>query len=306
MMKVFLTGAAGFVGSHVARLLVGRGCEIHALIRPGTSRERIKDIESSLNIIEGDLTSQSLWFAALKKARPQMCIHLAWIATPGVYLKSLENLELVGSTLRLARSLSDIGCKKLAGVGTCFEYDTAAGVLSESSPTRPRTLYAASKVALQSILDQFSKLTDMPVVWPRLFYIYGPGENERRLVPTLIRSCLQGVPVELSSADKVLDYLHVEDTASAIWAAASSDLTGPVNIGSGQAVTLLELSEKISHLTGTSGLFRFGAKSDEPDDPHKVLSDNRRLRDIGWTPKYSLDDGLQNVIDWWRRKDKER
>lgn len=306
MPRVFLTGAAGFVGSCVARLLVREGCEIHALIRPGTSRERIKDIESHLNVIEGDLASQNQWSAALEKARPQMCIHLAWIAAPGVYLKSLENLELVGSTLRLARSLSDIGCKKLAGVGTCFEYDTDLGILSESSPTRPKTLYAASKAALQSILDPFSKLTGMSVVWLRLFYIYGPGENEKRLVPTLILSCLQGVPADLSSADKVRDYLHVEDTASAIWAAASSDLTGPVNIGSGQAVTLLELSEKISRLTGTAGLVRFGAKPDDPDDPRKVLSDNRRLRGVGWTPRYSLDDGLQNVIDWWKRKGKEK
>ena len=153
---------------------------------------------------------------------------------------------------------------------------------------------------MQITLDRFAIVSDIQFVWPRLFYLYGPSEDKRRLVPTLIRSLLAGEPVKLTSKDKVRDYLHVEDVASALWHTAKSDLTGPVNIGSGQPVTLGDLAQKISKITGSSGALQFDALPNDPSDPAHVVADNRRLLQTAWKPKYTLDEGLRNTIDWWK------
>ena len=140
MTRVLLTGANGFIGAHVARALVGQGHEVHALVRR-------PPVVSGLVISEGDLTDSDAVRAAVTRARPDVCVHLAWYAAPGKYLHAVENLALVEATLDLARRLADAGCTRLVGAGTCFEYDTrGTEPLSETSRTAPGSLYAASKL----------------------------------------------------------------------------------------------------------------------------------------------------------------
>src|SRR4051812_32231738 len=129
-MRVLLTGATGFIGSNVARALRRDGFEVHALSRP-----------------EVDLRDADAVDRAIERAKPEMCIHLAWYAEPGKYLHAKENLALVGATLRLAERLHEAGCKRFVGAGTCFEYDTSQGRLSESSRLGPKSLYATCKLA---------------------------------------------------------------------------------------------------------------------------------------------------------------
>lgn len=300
-MNVLVTGAAGFIGARLLRILVSEGCRVSALVRPNTSRELSRDLESRIQIVEGDIQSNETG-RTVESLRPEICVHLAWITTPGVYLSSPENLNLVTGSVKLATVLASSGCRKMVAAGTCFEYDTSLGVLSENSPVAPRTLYAASKLALYTMLNKYTSLTKMKFAWPRIFYLYGPGEHDRRLVPTLVRSFLKEEPVKMTAPDKVRDYLHVDDVASAIWAVAKSDHQGPVNIGSGAGVTLGFLSEQIARLTGKPNQAKFNALPDDPADPAAVQADNRLLRSIGWKPKYSLDDGLKNAIDGWRAR----
>src|SRR6185295_8451441 len=120
-MRVLLTGATGFIGSNVARALRKGAFEVHALSLP-----------------EVDLADADAVDRMIDRVRPEMCIHLAWYAEPGKYLHAKENLALVGSTLRLAERLHAAGCKRFVGAGTCFEYDTSQGRLSESSRVGPQ------------------------------------------------------------------------------------------------------------------------------------------------------------------------
>ncbi len=299
-MKVFLTGATGFVGSHLARLLVREGVETHALVYAEHPQDMIDDIREDIRTIEGDFLEPQSWEKAVSGLRPDLCFHLAWNTTPGAYLHDRMNLDLVAASLRLAQILARSGCRRLVSVGTCFEYDVSTKILSESSPTRPRTLYAACKLSLLTALDAFCRESGMSFAWPRLFYLYGPGEHPRRLVPTLIQSFLEHRAADLTSGDKIRDYLHVEDVASALWAVARSDLGGPVNIGSGSALTIRDLAEEIASLVGVANLVRFNARPDDPADPRCVLADNRKLMDSGWKPTYNLKDGLRNTIRWWK------
>ncbi len=153
-MKVLVTGIGGFVGSFFARLLVNQGYDVHGIVRTTTDLWRIQDILSSIHLFSADLQDYSRINTYLKELKPDWCIHLAWYAVPGKCLQSSENLNSLQASLNLVSQLAQVDCQRFIGVGTCFEYDFSFGYLSESSPTKPLTLYAATKVALATTLSQ--------------------------------------------------------------------------------------------------------------------------------------------------------
>jgi UDP-glucuronate decarboxylase len=299
-MRVLLTGATGFIGSHVARRLVTAGCEVHALIRPGSDPWRLRDVLPSLALVPCDLFAARERLEHLDRIRPELCLHLAWYAEPGKYWTSPENLRFVSTSLELANELAGLGCKRFVGAGTCAEYDTDHGYLSEMSPILPRSLYAASKLGVWLILEQLAKETGMEVAWLRFFYQYGPYEDRRRLVPAVIRALLRGETARTTAGAQVRDMLHIEDVAAAVWAVARSNLTGPVNIGSGQPVTVRQIVEAIGRLLHRPDLLALGALPYSASEFMFVCANNRRLRETGWTPRFDLDEGLRTTVEWWR------
>lgn len=302
-MRVLLTGATGFIGSHVARLLVRESCEVHALVRESSDLWRINDIIPLLHLARCDLMASDRLSAHLERIRPDLCIHLAWYAIPGKYLTALENLSLLRASIDLASRLATLGCKRFIGIGTCFEYDTSLGYLSETSPTKPHNLYAASKLALQVVLEQLANVTAMEVAWLRLFYQYGPFEDERRLVSSVICSLLRNHEAKVTKGEQIRDFLHVEDVAAAIWAVARSDLSGPVNIGSGKPVAVRDIVTKIGAILGRSELIAVGALPHNLSDPMFICANNRRLSEnTTWVPQYDLEKGLQHTVAWWQRR----
>jgi len=300
-MKVLITGASGFVGSHVARLLVAEGCEVHVLVRESSNRWRIQDILPSMYLWQSDLVAFENVNTYLQEIKPELCIHLAWYAVPGKYLNSQENLDSIQASINLLSQLAELGCKRFVGIGTCFEYDLSLGYLSESSLTKPITLYAATKVALSTILQQFAQITEMEVAWIRLFYQYGPMEDERRLIPGIISSLLRDEVVKTTKGEQIRDFLHIEDVASAIWAVAKSNVSGVVNVGSGQPVTVGQIALELGNLLGKPDLIHLGALPYRPNDPMFICANNELLRKkTDWTPKYNLTTGLKNTIEWYK------
>jgi nucleoside-diphosphate-sugar epimerase len=283
-MRVLLTGATGWIGSHVARELLRRGHEVHGTIRPTSDRRRIRDLESRLRLHEAPMDSVPV--------ETDLAIHLAWTVVPGKYVTAPENRDCLEASVRL---LSRLKCRVVCA-GTCFEYDTTLGRLREDSLTRPTSLYAECKDALRRVVE---KRPDS--AWVRFFYQYGPWEDERRLVPSMIRSIQRGEPAKLSPGDQKRDYLHIEDVASAVCAVAESPLVGPVNIGSGEAPSLKEIAGKIGALGGRPDLIQMGAVPYYEGEPMLIVADNAKLRTTGWTPKYGLDAGLRHTFDWWRQ-----
>ncbi len=305
MTRVLLTGATGFIGSQIARALVEQGCEVHALVRPSTEGARglfrLDDIVSKLVIHLGDLTDATSVAAAVTLARPELCVHSAWYAAPGKYLHAVENLALVEATLDLARRLGDSGCRRLVGLGTCFEYDTSLGYLSEASPTLPLSLYAASKLGVFHILQKFAEISKMSFAWARLFYQYGPLEPEGRLTSHLMGSLLRGETADVTAGEQVRDFLHVSDVASAICAIATGHVTGAVNVGCGVPITVRQLVTTLGRLCGASDKIRFGAIPYRANDPMFVCANNAKLLATGWRPRFDLDSGLLHTMDAWRK-----
>ncbi len=295
-MRVFLTGASGFIGAQVARLLLDHGHEVAALVTPDQVPWRLTEILGRLTLIEGRL-GQAL--PELTTFAPEACLHLAWYAVPGKYLTAAENITLVMDSLALLQRLIEVGCKQVVMVGTCGEYDTDAGYLREGGETKPMTLYAAAKLSLSLMGTQVAAAAGVQFAWARLFYLYGPMEDKQRLVPALINALGRGEPFRTTPGEQIRDYLHVADVAAGLVTLIEQQASGVYNIASGVPISIRTLVETIGDLMGHTDLLQIGAIPYRNWEPPFICGDNSKLRALGWQPRYRLRDGLQQTIAWW-------
>ena len=333
LTRVLVTGAGGFIGSHVARILARQNCEVFALVRklsedgsqsgeigpglnpdPGSSQEadiistkslRGNERDSahrSIRVVALDLNDHVALRSALRDIRPATAIHLAWYTEPAKYWNAPENLDCVGMSLNVARALADCGCRRLLAAGTCAEYDWDYEELSEeSTPLKPRGLYGVCKNALRETLEFFSRQNSIQFAWLRFFYLYGPGEAKERLVPSIILSLLRGHRAQCTAGEQIRDFLYVEDAAAAVAAVAKSAETGPVNLASGRPVKIRTLVETIARILDQSDRLDIGAIPDSRCEPARVVADPTRLfRRIGWQPSFTIDHGLLRTVNWWK------
>lgn len=266
------------------------------------SAPRLAGDAGDVSIITGSIQDRDRLRQSLSDWRPDACIHLAWYAEPGRYLESPENLSALDGTLALLQVLIDVGCSTVAMAGSCAEYDTDQGWLEEDTPLRPRTVYAASKAAASMLVQQLSKDTDTSVAWARIFYPYGPFEDRRRAVPALILSLLEGRRFAASSGEQVRDYVFGRDVADAFVTLIDQRASGAFNVASGVPITVRQLMETIGDQMGGRELIDFGAAPPRAWEPRFIAGETARLRSLGWSPRYSLDRGLEETIEWWREQ----
>lgn len=269
--KILLTGASGFVGRQVARALIEAGHGLAVTMRPG-GLERSGVGADEADVIEtSDLFSESEDWWSSHMTGVDAVIHAAWYVEPGKYLDSPRNVDCVAGSLRLADAARRAGVGQFIGIGTCFEYRLPNAHITADAALGPVTLYAAAKLALYHMLERRFAESATQLTWARLFYLFGVGEHPARLFPMLHRKLAGGETVELSSGDKVRDFLDVAEAGSMIARAVESEQTGVVNICSGKAVTIREIAEEIADLHGRRDLLRFGTASVHPRDPFAVV-----------------------------------
>jgi nucleoside-diphosphate-sugar epimerase len=193
-------------------------------------------------------------------------------------------------------------------VGSCAEYDWRYSFCKEGlTPLNPNTVYGTCKQSLQQIFDSIINTMDISGVWGRIFFLYGPHEHPARLVSSVIRSILLDRPADCSHGNQMRDFLYVKDVADAFVALLESNISGPVNIASGQPLPLKEIIYKIAEKLNRPDLVRLGALETPADDPDLLAGDTNRLfNEVGWQPKYNLDQGLEETIVWWRNNMKEQ
>jgi nucleoside-diphosphate-sugar epimerase len=299
-MRVLLTGATGFIGSHIARLLVAEGHTVIAIVRPQSSRWRIQDIEDRLEILSGDAYRLNGLRPELDRVSADICLHMAWDSTDGWAAPS--NVDCVAGSVTLLRAVLEGGCKRLIVAGSAFEYRAAEGALSEESVVEPHDLYGASKQAVHLVAAQLAKMHGASLVWLRIFNTYGTYDDQRRLVPSIVRALLNDETVATTGGAQIRDYTHADDVASAIWQVATSGYEGPINIASGVPVTVREVALTTARLLGKTDKLRLGEIPYPPREPMLLLADARRLREqIGWTPRYDIETGLANTVEWLRQ-----
>jgi nucleoside-diphosphate-sugar epimerase len=303
MKSVLLTGATGFIGRHTLPLLLERGYQVHA-VTPEPLHERQEGVQYH----EADLLDPLQLADLVAAVQPTHLLHFAWCTAPGDYWTSLDNLRWVQASLSLLQAFSQHHGRRVVMAGTCAEYDWQYGYCSEGlTPLSPVSLYGICKHSLSLIVQRFCAQTELSGAWGRIFLLYGPYEHPDRLVPTVVRSLLQGVPARCSRGSQVRDLLHVHDVANAFVALLDSEVTGPVNIASGCPVALSEIIYKIADKLGRRDLIQLGAVPMSAGEPPLLIADTRRLVDeVGWSPEYDLDSGLDQTIEWWREQMPER
>lgn len=271
MKNILLTGASGFVGRQVARSLIANGHKLTLVLRPGTYDRTGLEPGLATVIETPDLFSESTdwWRKALEGV--DAVVHAAWYVEPGHYLDSRRNTACVEGSLRLGAAAIASQVERFIGLGTCFEYRLPNDHITEDAPLGPVTLYAASKLALMRMLEHRFSEGGVHFAWARLFYLYGEGEHPARLYPMLHRKLAAGEPVQLSSGDKLRDFLDVSIAGRMIAELVESDLCGPVNICSGRTVTIRQIAETIADIYGRRDLLSFGSAAVHPRDPMAVV-----------------------------------
>lgn len=300
MKTVLLTGARGFIGAHCLEALLERGFMVYAV----SSRGRQNSFPRQVEWHHADLHNAEHLLRLMCEVRPEYLLHLAWDVTHGDYWSSLENLRWVKSSLSLLQTFIENGGERALLAGSCAEYDWSYGYCTENlTPLNPTTLYGVCKSALQSICDAVGRETNVSTAWGRLFFLYGPGEHPGRLVPAVITSLLEGEDVLCTHGEQIRDYIYVKDAARALVALLESTVTGPVNIASGRPVVLKDLIETAAGMAGRPDLIRLGALAASEDDPPLLVANTRRLQEeIGWLPRYTMQQGLEETLEWWRQK----
>ena len=300
-MRVLITGAAGFIGAEVVRRALSEGHDVIALVRPGTDRRRLREVESGLSVTECDLGDPDAITRTVAAAGPELCVHLAWRGAPGVGPEAEANVGALIASLELVRALRAVGCRRFVAAGTCFEYADMDTAHVEGEPAAPRDLYSLAKNASLTLCSELCRVAGISMAWPRVFYTYGPREDTRRLVSSVIVGLLEGRTVATTPGAQIRDDLHVEDVADAILAVALSSVTGPVNVASGSPVSVRDVVDALGRLIGRPELLRIGELAYRPNEPMTIKADVGMLRRmVGWQPRYSLAEGLRHTVEWWR------
>jgi nucleoside-diphosphate-sugar epimerase len=295
--RVLVTGATGFIGLHCLMPLLRRGYEVHAV-----SSKPVVGLENSVQWHCADLLDHLVPKQLMERVRPTHLLHLAWYVVPGKLISSDLNYDWVHSSMELMTAFQQIGGRRLVFCGSSYEYDWSYGYCHEArTPTIPNTAYGACKHALDVMTQSFCQAHNLSRAWPRVFFLYGPGEHPGRLISSVIRALLQGQEARCSHGRQIRDYLHVEDVGDALVSVLDGAVEGPVNIGSGSPVTLRDMILMTGRMIGREDLVKLGAIPSRANDAPLVVADiDRLMNQLKWQPKYTMEEGLRNTIEWWR------
>jgi len=270
-----LTGATGFVGRQILDGLIGKGSKVRLVVRNEMHLELSKKRGVESVIFSPDLFAEDAsWWANVCQG-VETFIHAAWYTEPGEYLQSAKNIDCLIGTLQIAKGVAIAKVRRFVGVGTCIEYDLSGGWLSVETPLKPMSPYSGAKASAYLALSQYLPNQGVEFVWCRLFYLYGDGEHERRLVPYLRATLAAGVSAKLTNGAQIRDFLDVSQAGSMIVNAALSGEVGPVNICSGVPISIRQLAEQIADEYGRRDLLDFGAREDNLIDPPCVVGVRR-------------------------------
>ncbi|MEX0663497.1 MAG: NAD(P)-dependent oxidoreductase [Acidimicrobiia bacterium] len=299
--RVLVTGGGGFVGAPAVTELGQRGFEVHVAARHQGANPTAREWHV-LDLLDGASLD-----ALIKSVAPTHLLHLAWCTEHGAFWDDPANDAWVEATARLAGAFREAGGQRIVVAGSCAQYgwdgDSLGpdGFASErDTPRRPATRYGVAKETVARGLDRSAAMG-------LVFFPYGPNEQPGRLVPTVTRSLLEGTPAPISSGMQVRDFLHVADCGAAFAALLDSDVTGPVNVGSGTGTSVLEVVQAIARSLDREDLLRVGALPDRPADPPRLVADVTRLHEeVGFEPRFTLESGLTAAVDWWRQRIRRR
>ncbi len=311
--RVLLTGASGFIGAHVARLLVREGSEVHGLTSNVSSiyPDRLRDIRADITLHEANLMDRTAIEKLVHDVKPQIVLHLGAYTHVGKSWNRVDECiqANIQGTVNLLEAMADVGYDRFVNTGTSEIYGAVDVPFREDVCPKPVSPYAVSKYSAEMYCRLGIESYEWPIVMVRPFNAYGPGQSPDRIIPEVIVRALRGEDLAMTTGNQTREFNYVEDLAEGFVLAATVDgVDGElINIGCGEEVKINDLTRRILTLMGDPITADFGALPDRPIEIWRMFCDNTKARELlGWTPRHSLEDGLDKTIEWYRRELNDR
>ena len=314
-MKILVTGAGGFIGSHLVERLASAGHEVRALVRyngrgdRGHLRDLPRELHSLVEVISGDITDASQ-VRRLVVGCDAVCHLAALIGIPYSYEapRSYATTNIMG-TLNVLEACRDHGVKRVVVTSTSEVYGTAQyAPIDELHPLQGQSPYSASKIAADKLAESFYTSFDLPVVTLRPFNTFGPRQSARAIIPTVLTQALSGATeIQLGSLDPQRDLTFVTDTAEGFRLAIETpDIEGEtIHFGSGKAVTIGELAQRCLNVVGSTAKIVCAENRVRPakSEVGLLLCNPGKAKSLlGWSPTMSLDEGLKQTAEYLRAR----
>jgi dTDP-glucose 4,6-dehydratase len=308
--QVLVTGAGGFIASHLVERLVSDGAQVRAFVRynsrndVGMLRLISPEVFSQLEIVRGDLRDVE----AVRRAVRGMdtVFHLgALIAIPYSYVNPREVIDVnIMGTLNVLMAARDFGVRRVVHTSTSEVYGTAQYTpIDEMHPLQGQSPYSASKIGADKIAESFYRSFEVPVVTLRPFNTYGPRQSTRAVIPTIVTQALTRDEVKLGSLDPSRDFTFVKDTANGFICVAEAEniLGQEINLGNDNTIRIGDLVDRIFSIIGKTPKVVTDSQRIRPgkSEVMKLWASNQKAKEmLGWEPRISLDEGLRLTIEW--------
>jgi UDP-glucose 4-epimerase len=303
--RVLVTGASGFIGSHLTALLVEAGAAVHALTSTVSSiyPQRLLPMRDAITLHEGNLADRSAMDAVALASKPAWVLHLGAYTHVGKSWQRVDECVQVNvqGTVNLLQALAPLGYEKFVYTGTSEIYGDVDVPFTEDGPVNPISPYSVAKYAGERYCRMFFQGRQWPIAMVRPFNAYGPAQSPDRVIPEIIVRALRRQELPMTQGKQTREFNYVTDIARGFVAAALRGEPGRLyNIGNGQEVSMRDIASTILRLMGDPITPQFGALSERPTEIWRMHADARRARDeLGWGSEVSLEEGLARTIAWY-------
>ena len=274
--------------------LIRHGFRVHAV----TQRHR-GDAADGITWHNLDLHARGAMEELISTLRPSHLLHLAWVTAPDRYRDAAENLEWLETSQALARTFGQNGGQRLVGVGSCAEYGLATGpCIEDATPIRPVTLYGQCKSACWTSIQAYAQHFGFSAAWARVFLPYGPGDEPRRLIPSLLTALNSGNAINVTDGSQIRDFVYAPDIADLIVRLlATPDANGAYNAGTGRGTAVRQVIQWVADYFNAPELVHFGSRASRDDEPPTLVADMAKVeRVLGWRAPTSIESGLEQLL----------
>ena len=303
--KILITGASGFIGSHIALRSVQENARVSVLARDTSDLWRIQQIQEDIEVFRADLRNQEELDICIKKFEPDFVFHMGAYGVDSRQKDSLiaARTNIIG-TINLMKSLLKTGCKKFVNIGSCMEYGDKKKIIREDATLEPFNIYGSTKAAATIMAHQLAMENHIDIVTLRAFGIFGENEGSHKFFPHIILSVLKGEDVKLTACEQYRDYCYIDNLVDGLFLAAKNEsIKNEIfNIGSGTVHQLNYYVDMVYEQMQPVKKPHYGAIPYRPDEvwkPHPDISKIRKM--LLWEPKISLPEGLKRTIHWYQQ-----